>query len=304
MIIGIFGILKAGAAYLPLSPDDPTERLSYVLSDAGVGILLVHSATAHKAPGGIQAVNLERADIYAGPSHNPSLLNKPDDLAYAIYTSGSTGRPKGVIIEHRSVVNRLDWMQGAYPIGQHDVILQKTSYCFDVSVWELFWWAMEGAALCLLMPRGERIPQAIAEGVKKHRVSIVHFVPSMLNVFLEYFDGKADKVSTALRSLRRVFASGETLSPTHVRKFNRIIGATVGARLTNLYGPTETTVDVTSFDCPAEGDIDGSYWPAHSEYQGLYHQRREADADWPTGRTVSGWGGAGTRLFEQSATNQ
>ena len=73
-------------------------------------------------------------------------MNQPDDLAYVIYTSGSTGRPKGVMIEHRSVVNRLHWMQGAYPIDERDVLLQKTSFCFDVSVWELFWWALEGAA--------------------------------------------------------------------------------------------------------------------------------------------------------------
>jgi len=172
MVIGIFGIMKAGAAYLPLSPDDPPDRIRYVLSDAGVGILLVHGATAPKAPSGVAVINLEQKDVYNGPSHNPDLANKPDDLAYVIYTSGSTGKPKGVMIEHRSVVNRLHWMQTAYPIDHRDVILQKTAYCFDVSVWELFWWALEGATLCLLMPKGERIPQAIVETVKKHLHSI------------------------------------------------------------------------------------------------------------------------------------
>jgi len=129
-----------------------------------------------------------------------------------IYTSGSTGRPKGVMIEHRSVVNRLHWMQRAYPLGARDVLLQKTSYGFDVSVWELFWWALEGASLSILQPRGERLPQALVEAIQRRRVTVAHFVPSMFNVFLEYLDDKPDKVS-ALASLRRVFASGEALAP-------------------------------------------------------------------------------------------
>ena len=255
MIIGIFGILKAGAAYLPLSPDDPPDRLRYVLTDARILVLLVNAATAAKAPAGLSLIHLEQPDTYSGPAANPVLLNSPGDLAYVIYTSGSTGKPKGVMIEHRSVVNRLHWMQSAYPIDNRDVLLQKTSYCFDVSVWELFWWALEGSTLCLLMPRGEKLPLAIVEAVRKHRVSVLHFVPSMLNVFLEYLDGRPDKVSSALGSLRRVFASGEALSPAHVRKFNETIGQNTGSRLTNLYGPTEATVDATFFDCPAEGDF-------------------------------------------------
>jgi amino acid adenylation domain-containing protein len=256
MIIGIFGILKAGAAYLPLSPDDPPERLTYVLGDAHVEILLVHTATASKAPPGVPLVNLETPEIYTGTASNLKLINQSNDLAYVIYTSGSTGRPKGVMIEHRSVVNRLHWMQTAYPIGSRDVLLQKTPYCFDVSVWELFWWALEGATLCLLVPKGEKVPQALLETVRKHRVSILHFVPSMLSVLLEYLDGRPDKVSLSLSSLRRVFASGEPLSPAHVRKFNEIIGQNNGALLSNLYGPTEATVDVTFFDCPAQGKFD------------------------------------------------
>ncbi|HTR42239.1 MAG TPA: amino acid adenylation domain-containing protein [Pseudomonadales bacterium] len=255
MILGIFGILKAGGAYLPLSPDDPPERLRYVLDNAGVKILLVHAATMAKAPADLTTIHLEQPQTYTGPVSNPAAVNKPGDLAYVIYTSGSTGKPKGVMIEHRSVVNRLHWMQSAYPIESRDVLLQKTSFCFDVSVWELFWWAIQGAALCLLMPRGEKIPQALIETIKKHKVTVLHFVPSMLNVFLDYLDGKPDKVKAALGSLRYVFASGEALSPAHVRLFNQIIGQATGCKLTNLYGPTEATVDVTFFDCPSNGDI-------------------------------------------------
>jgi len=161
------------------------------------------------------------------------------------------------MIEHRSVVNRLHWMQQAYPIGESDVILQKTPYYFDVSVWEIFWWALQGARLCFLTPGGERNPLAIIETIRKHHASVMHFVPSMLNVFLEYVDGKAAAgVLKSLASVRRVFASGEALTSSHVRKFNDIWGSHTGARLTNLYGPTEATVDVSYFDCPAHNDFE------------------------------------------------
>src|SRR5256714_9346729 len=147
-------------------------------------------------------------------------------------------------------------MQQAYPIDESDVILQKTPYSFDVSVWELFWWALQGAKLCFLMPGGERNPLAIVETIKRHHVSVMHFVPSMLNVFLEYLDGKGASVLRSLASVRRVFASGEALAPSHVRRFNDILGSKTAARLTNLYGPTEATVDVSYFDCPAHNDFE------------------------------------------------
>jgi amino acid adenylation domain-containing protein len=250
MVVGILGIVKAGAAYLPVPPDHPAERMRYMLDDGAVKILLVHGKTAGRFAFSGRTINLD--DPLSGQTANPVLLNKPDDLVYVIYTSGSTGKPKGVMIEHRALVNRLRWMQSAYPIGPGDVILQKTPYAFDVSVWELFWWTLEGAALAFLVPGGERNPPAIVDAVRKHRVSVMHFVPSMLNVFLEYLDAKGPAGIQALRSLRQVFASGEALTPSHVRRFNALLDA----RLTNLYGPTEATVDVTYFDCPRGRDID------------------------------------------------
>src|SRR5881394_1497453 len=256
MIIGILGIVKAGGAYLPVSPDNPPDRIEYMLKDGGVKILLVNQKTANRIVFGGLTINLDDPDVYDGSTANPAILNKPQDLAYVIYTSGSTGKPKGVMIEHRSLVNRLDWMQRAYPIDERDVILQKTPYSFDVSVWELFWWALQGAKLCFLMPGGERNPLAIVETIQKHHVSVMHFVPSMLNVFLECLDGKSASVLESLASVRRVFASGEALTSSHVRKFNDIWGSKTGVRLTNLYGPTEATVDVSYFDCPSHNDFD------------------------------------------------
>jgi D-alanine--poly(phosphoribitol) ligase subunit 1 len=256
MILGVLGIIKAGAAYLPIPPDSPPERVDYLLKDGGVKVLLAQKKTGVPTAFGGLRIDLDDAAAYRGPTANPINRNQARDLAYVIYTSGSTGKPKGVMIEHRSLVNRLCWMQKAYPIGATDVILQKTPYYFDVSVWELFWWAMTGARLCFLPPGGEKFPLAIVETIRKHKVTVLHFVPSMLNVFLEYLDGKEAAVLAGLGSVRRVFASGEALTSSHVRKFNAVVGSKVGARLTNLYGPTEATVDVSYFDCPAQGEFD------------------------------------------------
>ncbi|WP_155983868.1 AMP-binding protein, partial [Paenibacillus sp. 1-18] len=104
------------------------------------------------------------------------------------YTSGSTGKPKGVMVEHRSVINRLIWMQEAYPLDAGDTILQKTAITFDVSVWELFWWSFVGASMCLLPVGGEKDPEVIVETIAAQRISTMHFVPAMLNAFLEYIE--------------------------------------------------------------------------------------------------------------------
>jgi D-alanine--poly(phosphoribitol) ligase subunit 1 len=254
MIIGILGVLKAGAAYLPLQPDNPPERTDYTLADAGVQTLLGHSGTATPRQFKGRIIALDDPEVFRGPTQNPAVLNTPRDLAYVIYTSGSTGKPKGVMIEHRSVVNRLHWMQHRYPVGPGDVILQKTPYCFDVAVWELLWWALSGATLCFLVPRGERNPLAIVAAVRRHRVTVMHFVPSMFSVFLDYLGGK--DVRRDLGSVRQLFASGEALTPSHVKKFQDVWSNRTPVRLTNLYGPTEATVDVTYYDCPAGNDIE------------------------------------------------
>ncbi|QQS35341.1 MAG: amino acid adenylation domain-containing protein [Ignavibacteriales bacterium] len=252
MIVGILGILKSGSAYLPLSPELPEERINYMLSDSNAQILLVQDKTKNKFSFAGTLINLSNTNFYNEDSKKLTVINKPGDLAYVIYTSGSTGRPKGVMIEHRSLINRITWMQKTYTINSDDVILQKTPFYFDVSVWELFWWMITGTKLCFLMPGGEKIPLAIVETIKKHNISTMHFVPSMLNVFLEYLDGKDEVYMQKLKSLKKVFASGEALSPGHVKKFNRVLGKQTGAVLINLYGPTEATVDVSYYNCPVD----------------------------------------------------
>src|SRR5262249_54998414 len=128
----------------------------------------------------------------------------------------------------------------------------KTPISFDVSVWELFWWAIEGAAVALLPPGAEKDPRRLLETIRAQRVSTLHFVPSMLGPFLDRLD-ETPALRTQLRSLHRVFCSGEALPPARVEQFNRLFADEPDApRLINLYGPTEATVDVSFYDCPSD----------------------------------------------------
>ncbi|QUI24145.1 non-ribosomal peptide synthase/polyketide synthase [Vallitalea pronyensis] len=247
MIVGIMGILKAGGAYLPIDPDYPQDRTSYMLEDSRAKIVLVQGHPIDKIKFEGELIDILDENIYIGNARNLEVIHNARDLAYIIYTSGSTGKPKGVMIEHYSMVNRLQWMQKQYPIGEDDVILQKTPYTFDVSVWELFWWAMTGASVCFLEPQGEKDPKVIERAIVKNKVTTLHFVPSMFNIFLTYMASRGNLDN--LSSLNQVFTSGEALLAQHVEKFNNILPKENKISLTNLYGPTEATVDVTYFDC-------------------------------------------------------
>lgn len=259
MIISIMGILKAGGAYVPISPSFPLERKLYMLRDGDVKIMLVSSEQSANNPAfdSVEIINLSTEDASNHDSSNLIPLGTPRDLAYVIYTSGSTGEPKGTMIEHHSVVNRLWWMQAKYPIGHGDTILHKTPFTFDVSVWELLWWSITGARMCLLSPGGEKEPSVILDTIHKHEVTVLHFVPSMLSEFMEQIE--QSQRTEQLSSLRRVFVSGETLQKWHVERFYQGIAKELDIRLSNLYGPTEATVDVTYFDL--ERDLQYSVIP-------------------------------------------
>lgn len=254
MIIGIYGILKAGAAYLPIQPDTPVKRFEHIIADSNVSCVLTQSQYMHKfAASQLQYIDLSDTSIYTLPEHGLKCAVEHADLMYVIYTSGSTGNPKGVMIENHSVVNRIRWMQKKYPLTSLDTILQKTPFIFDVSVWELFWWAVCGAAVCLLGPGLEKFPQAIVQEIKRSGITVLHFVPSMFNAFLNFIEGSEDVQH--LDILKYLFSSGEALLPSHVRKFNGVVAKNSQVRLINLYGPTEATVDVTYYDCPRDRDI-------------------------------------------------
>ncbi|HVI48065.1 MAG TPA: amino acid adenylation domain-containing protein [Chitinophaga sp.] len=247
MPTGIFAILKAGGAYLPISPEYPADRIKYMLEDSGATILLTQTAHLHKISFNGICINLEDEQLYQGDTGNIDAGIHPTDPAYVIYTSGSTGKPKGAMLSHRAAVNRIHWMQHKYPLTPQDVILQKTPYTFDVSVWELFWWAFAGASAYFLEPEGEKDPQVIMETIGQQHITVLHFVPSMLNVSLDYLQANTGKWN--LSSLRRVFASGEALQVRQVSAFHELLYNVYGTTLHNLYGPTEAAVDVSWFDC-------------------------------------------------------
>ena len=251
LVVAIHGILRAGAAYVPLDPEYPLLRIRTNIEDSGTRIVVAGTEYAELA----DELGVSRVEPSIAGADPVEPVASPHDLAYVIYTSGSTGKPKGVEVEHRSVVNRLRWMQRRYALGPDDVILHKTPVTFDVSVWELMWWAMAGASVALLEPGGERDPRKIVAAVERHRVTVMHFVPSMLGPFLDQFEAQHDSIHR-LTSLRLVFCSGEALTPGLVERFNRIFGAIGVPRLVNLYGPTEATVDVSYFDCPSAGPVD------------------------------------------------
>ncbi|MCK4259319.1 MAG: amino acid adenylation domain-containing protein [Halanaerobiales bacterium] len=241
MIIIVMGIMKSGAAYVPIDPIYPAERVDYILEDSDCKV-----AISDKTEGIF--VNIKEILKSGAANTNPLIVTKPDNLAYVIYTSGSTGKPKATLLENRSLINRIDWMQKSYPIGESDTILQKTTYTFDVSVWEFFWWSLYGAKVCLLPPGGEKDPAVIVSSIEKNTITTMHFVPSMLNIFLDYV--KAYDYSARLRSLKYIFSSGEALLGNHVEKCADLMNQN-GTRLINLYGPTEAAIDVTYYNCLA-----------------------------------------------------
>ena len=244
----IFGILKSGAVYVPLSPTHPSARVHGIMADSGMKTLISRQQYVKSldVDPKVKLIDLDvsLSEINTQPdtlTSNPG----PSDLAYVIYTSGSTGTPKGVMIEHHSVVNRLEWMQKKYQLTEEDVLLQKTPLVFDVSIWELFWWSFTGASLTILPPEEEKDPDKIIQAIEKHRVTTLHFVPSMLSAFLTAIEREDE---SQLGSLRRIFASGEALSVDQVSRFNRLLNNDYQTKLINLYGPTEATVDVSYFE--------------------------------------------------------
>ncbi len=247
MMIAIYGILKAGCVYLPLNKDYPAERTAYLLQDSGAKLLLTNAVAAPLS--GIESWDvtaLAFKDIDM-TGWEPVCRATPEDIAYIIYTSGSTGQPKGVLIRHRSVVNRLVWMQNEYGLRPQDSILQKTPTVFDVSVWELFWAGMYGARLVLAAPGAEKDPVALGRLIEKEKITVLHFVPSMLQVFLQVKGG-----GSSPDSIRYVFTSGEELKIKEARLFREYCPQ---AQLHNLYGPTEATVDVSYYPVTA-GHLD------------------------------------------------
>ncbi|MEI4746482.1 amino acid adenylation domain-containing protein, partial [Rhodococcus erythropolis] len=250
LLIAIYAVLAAGGAYVPVDLDQPAERVEYIL-DAADPVCILSTTRDAMSSTRRRVITIDTIDTTAVPcgpiaDEERSAPIEPDDLAYVIFTSGSTGRPKGVAVSHRSIVNRLAWMQSEYPLSGTDSVLQKTPVTFDVSVWELFWPLQVGARLVIAVPDGHRDPEYLAKLIEAYDVTITHFVPSMLEVFVD--DPAAERAS----SLNHVFASGEALPVNTAARFRSVLP---NAKLHNLYGPTEAAVDVTYHAVTADDTI-------------------------------------------------
>ncbi|HEX6371118.1 MAG TPA: amino acid adenylation domain-containing protein [Longimicrobium sp.] len=251
MVVSILAVLKAGGAYVPLDPGYPAERLAWMLADSAVPVLLTQERLRSVLPAGttahVVAVDAPSDAVAGEGAEDFDGGATPANLAYVIYTSGSTGRPKGVMNAHGGVVNRLCWMQAEHGLGADDVVLQKTPFSFDVSVWEFFWPLMTGATLVVARPDGHRDPAYLREVIESRGVTTLHFVPSMLQPFVE--DAEAGRCA----SLKRVMCSGEALPSALVERFHARFSSTVN--LYNLYGPTEAAVDVSHWACERRSPV-------------------------------------------------
>ncbi|MBN2524267.1 MAG: amino acid adenylation domain-containing protein [Bacteroidales bacterium] len=250
LMIAIYAILKAGGAYLPVDPDSPRDRIRDILEDAQPELILTTSESSLNLPSDkdhkILLDNLLTNPL-SDNDDNPDTNINSRNLAYIIYTSGSTGKPKGVLIEHHSVLNRIGWMQKEYPLNDSDILIQKTPVTFDVSVWELFWWAFTGSGLVVLPKGAEKEPETLIDCIEKNKVTVIHFVPSMFGAFLNHLD--AFELHEKITSLRKIFLSGEALPAKMVTDFYSLVGNDTKTEMINLYGPTEATVDVSHYHC-------------------------------------------------------
>ncbi len=240
MVVGLLGILKAGGAYVPLEPGYPQARLSAILGEVKAPVVLTQSHLANCLSDDVgQVACLDGKLPKLATRHEVPVCVLPANLAYVIFTSGSTGKPKGVMISHEAICNRIAWMQEAYGLKQDDRVLQKTPFSFDVSVWEFFWPLTQGACLVMTRPGGHQDSSYLAETLSRESITTLHFVPSMLQVFLE------EPCGVTCQSLRRIICSGEALSRDLLDRYESVSDVP----LFNLYGPTEASVDVTAWPC-------------------------------------------------------
>jgi amino acid adenylation domain-containing protein len=249
MIVGIGAILAAGGAYLPLEPTFPRERNEYMLGDARPPVVLAQAKFRELLPAAgfhLHCIDTDDDRIAEPVAGARGPAPAPGNLAYVFYTSGSTGKPKGVMIEHRAIVNRMQWIREAIPLTPADVVLQKTPFTFDISVCEIFWPLISGARLVMARPGGHTDPAYLADAIARHGITVIKFVPTVLQLVLAEH-GLADRAST----LRLVISGGEALPRPLMQRF---FATLPNAELINLYGPTEAAVEVAIWRCDPDAD--------------------------------------------------
>ncbi|WHY40382.1 non-ribosomal peptide synthetase [Bacillus velezensis] len=252
MVVSVLAVLKAGGAYVPLDPEYPEDRLRYMLDDCGACLLLAQPGLSVS---GFSGETLEVSlSALTSEAETGAVSDEADadSLAYIIYTSGSTGTPKGVAVEHRQAAAFLSGMQGQFPLTEEDIIVLKSSFSFDASIWQLFWWTMSGASVYLLPAGWEKDPVRMIEAFASEKVTTAHFIPAMVNSFLDALETEPEETRTRLgRTLTRVFAGGEALSPLTAARFADLLPETM---LIHGYGPTEATVDAAFYVCDRKRD--------------------------------------------------
>ena len=210
MVIAILGALKAGAAFLPLDPAWPRERLAFMLAEARSPVIVTRERLVGTLPAGgghVLAVDQAAGAIGSESDANLGLPVLPASTAYAIYTSGSTGVPKGVLVPHMAIRNHMLWMQERFPLGPEDGVIQKTPFTFDAAVWEFFAPLLAGARLILAAPRAHQDPALLARLIADEGATILQMVPTGLRALLD------DPGIERCRSLRTRHDSTRPLSP-------------------------------------------------------------------------------------------
>ncbi|MFI6099283.1 amino acid adenylation domain-containing protein [Lentzea sp. NPDC051213] len=246
LVVALVAVVRAGGVYVPVDPVNPPDRVKYLVEDSGARLMIADGARASVAAGAhVICPDRDAALLAQEPDTAPEVRVGLGDPIYLIYTSGSTGLPKGCPNSHRGVTNRIVWMQETFPLNASDRVLQKTPYGFDVSAWEFFWPLMTGASIVVARPGGHVDTSYLAGLIRAESVTVTHFVPSVLGMFL-----REPSVSRCT-SLRYVFASGEALPVGTMKSFFDVLG---GSELHNLYGPTEAAIDVTHWPCRADWD--------------------------------------------------
>ncbi|WP_350246165.1 amino acid adenylation domain-containing protein [Rhodococcus sp. D-6] len=253
LLVGMYAVVTAGGAYVPIDPDQPEDRNGYILDIAAPVVVLTTERDGFSVPAtaSVPSLAIDTLDLSATPAEPVTDADRvaplrPSNTAYSIFTSGSTGRPKGVAVAHASVVNQIRWITTEYGIGPDDVVLQKTPFTFDVSVWELFGTLAVGARMVIAVPDGHRDPAYLGTVIRERAVTATSFVPSMLAVFA------ASVSPDDCASLRTVLVAGEAFPLSVAEQFSR----SSDAELHNLYGPTEATVHATAR--PVAGTTGGS----------------------------------------------
>lgn len=246
MVVTLLAILKAGAAYLPLDPSHPRERLAYVLKHSGAQKVITQASLAEMLPADIAScicLDQEWPHIAGYEAHNLKSRSVPENVMYVLYTSGSTGTPKGVAVPHSALSNHMHWMKQTFRMDASVRVLQKTPFAFDASVWEFYAPLLNGGALVMARPGGHQDSAYLVKKVQEAAITMLQVVPSMLSLLV------GEPEFSQCCSLHWLFSGGEPLTDELAREVNEKLSAP----LVNLYGPTEAAIDTT-------------YWTSHTSW--------------------------------------